>query len=603
MVLFFSACKKDDEVGKSSIVVHAYGGLGLNGVVENGIVFTVPESQTVITDKNGIATITDLDAGDYDVYLIVEGLGSGKETVKLGENTSERLEIKCVWYSFPDFIPTISVLEPSKSNRDYLMGPNDTLTFLLKIENGIPGNKVIWTSDIDSIIGESTINADLTSSISFNGLTLGTHEVTIRAKSNGYGDGILRISLNTNGADRLRLYPLEIDKNKIKFTWSQYKGDDFRVYRIVEKRRSAENGEIIKRSLITFPNALDTSFALNIANEYDCEYYIEMGTFTDWVASESNSRIFNRNYFGSVFGRGCDRMVFHEYKNQVFLIYWDKVILYDYQNLEIVATIPIQNINDHFDVRYSGNEAILYFITDYQVYIVNASDLSVIKVIEHSNTLSSLVAISDDIIITSEYERYEISKIYSYSLSQSRVIDSLVMYYPNADRIYLSRNPVNNNIVVFVYNNERRLFLLDFQVNGRIDGLISTSSTLTGDYNIHTLVFSPDGDYFLPRGSSSTVYQMLDDEIITVGSLPNQYHLADVFFSLNSDTIYGFFKWRDSHEQKFRAYTYPQLEVVEYIELFNFHARVAKKGNTFYSLIKDRIYEVQDYYFIEGKPF
>jgi hypothetical protein len=311
MALFFSACKKGD-VGKSSIFVHAFTyDIGSTKHLENATVFTVPESQTVLTDEFGMATITGLKAGDYDVYLFVEGKGSGKKSIKIGENTGERMEITYQWNVYPDFMPIINILEPEGNYPYYSMGPNDTLPFILHIENGTPGNKVVWTSDIDSVIGESTINEDLFSRMDIKGLTQGDHQITIKAISDNGFDGLVAINLKTNGANRLHLYPLEIDGYKVKFTWSRHQGEGFREYALIEKRKELENGgypfEVIKATRSDWDTTFETTRIIDI----DREYYVRLSIYLDWSASESNRQFLGKNYVGDVFEPECRRMIFH----------------------------------------------------------------------------------------------------------------------------------------------------------------------------------------------------------------------------------------------------------------------------------------------------
>lgn len=585
------SCKKDNPADKTSnLFIKA---LGYNGYpVAEATIVTVPNTQTVITDSYGMATIKNIPVGTYDVYAIYNNYGSGKKSVQITENSGTDVEIKIEYGNLPDFIPHIIVVEPDNPSNTFVFSSPDSVSFLLNVRNGIPGNQVVWVSDLDGEIGKSVINEDLSSSISFEGLTDGEHSFSLTTKGNENFDGNANFLVRTDGPTSVFLYPLEVESFKLKISWSYYEGNDFNRYYVMQ-RIEHEGGGYSESSIKTINGEWDTTTTIPIQNDYDCKYYVKVQTDNSYISSTSNMRLFEKGYLGVSFDPYCNHMVLHKYKNYVYFIYSDKVVLFDYENKEIIASRSISNIKQHYDIRYDGEQAILYLASDFRVYILDEENLNLIKTINFPNTVTSISAISNDILFTSIYQDYSNSIIYSYSLNQSKIIDSI--NHNESSRLFLNRVPENNKIIVYFSNYQYELKYLNYNTNGEINGFDNTSALGNSNYDDYPFSFSPNSEYFIPSRYNSKVLKTNDD-ISTVGGLSNIYDFKDFTYSPNSDTIFGL------TSNKFITFTYPGLEIIDEFETEHYYKHVQRKGDDFYCLINISDSYYNSYYFMKQKP-
>jgi hypothetical protein len=552
-----------------------------NSIAEGVSVFTVPATKIVVTDKYGKATIDSVPNGIYDVYA-VDSYGSGKESVRIDGNSSLEVHVLQEQGIYPEFFPQISITEPNDQvNNSYVFLAKDTVSFVLHIGNGIPGNLVTWNSDLDGDLGTSIISDDLTSKVSFVGLTLGDHAFTVSTKGDDEYVGFLEFNVKTNGPNKLHLYELEVDHLRLKLTWSRYLGDNFSHYSII--KRSFSGVEQIYEGQIEFTqNETDTTAFIQIDNDYDTEYYVLVKTIDDFSSSESNKLFFEKNHLGVAFDRISD-MVLHKYKDLVFIFNQDdfdndKVMLYDFQNKVVIATKSISSLIKFYDIQYNGEKAILYLASDFRVYVLDGEDLSLIRTINFAKQINSVIAVSNDLIFVSLHQYNSISPIYSYSLSQSKIVDSIG--YENPDMNYfLYRAPVSNKVIVFNNKNDyRELNYLDYDLNGTLNDFNVTGAVGIYEYADAPFAFSPDGSYFIPLNAESKVFKT-DDNLSEAGRLSGVFNFQDITFSPNSDTIYGC-----TGDNWFNSYTYPGLAVIEEIK-WDYHlTNVQRKGNDFYCL-------------------
>ena len=588
------SCKKDDSSSSKSdlfVKIVSYN----NSSVEGATIVTIPATETVISDVYGTATISNIPVGTYDVYAILNGFGSGKKSVQIVENSGNDVEITIEYGNFPDFIPQIYVLEPDYLNGEYIFSSPDSVDFLVNVVNGTIGNQIIWVSDLDGEIGVSVIGDDMNSSISFEGLTDGEHTFTVTAKGDEGIDGYMEFSVKTNGPKGVHLYPLEVEAFNLRLTWSYYDGDNFDNYSII-RRIEYDDGGYSETTMNSLYGEWDTTTTVQIENENNCKYFIRVITDDYYSNTKSNIRLFAKGYFGESFNSSCRDMVLHKFKNLVYFIYSGEIILYDYESRVIIATRSISSIQDHYDIRYNGENAVLYFASDFRVYILNGEDLSLVEAINFPNTVYSVSSISSDIIFASVDDDNYNSSIYSYSTNQNKIVDSIIT--TEMGDLYLNRAPENNKIVVFCDSYGYSMKYLNYDSNGAIIGLDETSATGNYYYENYPFSFSPNNEYFIPIRASSKVYRT-DDNISEDGILSNNYDFKDITYSPNSDTIFGL---PSSNGSWFVTYTYPDLELIDEVETECNFAFSQRKGNTFYGLMAGSSGYGSKYYFIEGKP-
>jgi len=591
MALVFISCKKDTEDSSSSLFVEVflYDGYPL----EDATVFTVPATEILYTDSYGMVTFTNIPTGIYDVYAVYDNYGSGKKSVQVEVNSGNEAEIDVEYGHFPDFYPQILVVSPEpNSSNIFIFSQKDSVSFVLNVINGVPGNKILWESDLDGDIGASLINDDLSSSITFNNLSMGTHDLTLTTEGENGIACMRTIRVQTDGPSPIILYPLEVESFNLRLTWSYYVGNNFSNYKIYLKEYS-DNGNTYESVIKTIEGEWDTTVLVPIQNNSYCEYRVKVTTTDYTTLPSSNVVSFEKGYFGYTFDFYPEDMVLHKYKDYVYVFYTDKVVLYDFANKSVIASRAITDIGYYHDITYSNNEATIFLGSDMRVYILNGEDLTLTKTINFPNEVKSVAFVSPDLIFASVAEDYNTYNIYSYSLGQQKIIDSIG--WDGSYRYLINRVPVSNKIVVVSDDYYGKFKYLYYSADGQISGFGPAVSQNEYNFNHYPLSFSPNGSYFIPLRTKSMVYRT-GESISMAGTLSNNHQFRDFTFSESGDTIYSI----ESDYGHFITYTYPAMEVVDEIDPVSFYAFTQKKGDTFYSLVRSQ--DEYAYYFVAMRP-
>ena len=593
IAMVFSSCKKDKEDTNSSLFVKVFNSNSYS--VEGATVFTVPATETLLTDTYGSVTFASIPTGVYDVYAIYENYGSGKKSIQVEVNSGTEAEIIIEYGNFPDFIPLIFVVSPVQQGTHFVFSPTDTVSFKVNVVNGIPGKEIHWESDLDGSIGNSLILDDLSSSIKFTALTVGEHVFTLSTEGSEGVDGQISFAVKTDGPASLYLYPIEVASFQLKLTWSYYEGEDFDQYRIY-KKEYRENGTTYESSIKYLEGEWDTTALVPIQNDYNCEYYVRVLTSDYNEYGVSNTRSFSKGYLGHSFDYYANNMILHQYKNYAYFLYSDKILLYDYDSRTVLATRSVASIGYFTDITYNNNKATVYLVSDFRVYILDGETLDLVKTINFPNTVKSVSAVSNDLIFASVYQSYSGNTIYSYSLSQGKLIDSIGS--DESESYMLNRVPMSNKLLLASDGYYSKIKFLDYTSDGQITGYGSSVSPSGYNFNDYPFAFSPDGSYFVPLNASSNIYQC-SNGLVNVGTLSNSYQFRDITFSPNGDTIYGL----TANNKRFITYTYPALEVIDEVETQSWYLFTQKKGGNFYSLVQADNNYSSVYYFVQNKPY
>ncbi len=591
MALVFISCKKATEDTSSSLFVEVF---GYNGYpLEDAIVFTVPATETLYTDSYGMVTFTNIPTGVYDVYAVYDNYGSGKKSIQVEVNSGNEAEINVEYGHFPDFYPQIMVVSPeASSSNTYVFSQKDPVSFVLNVLNGVPGHNIVWKSDLDGEVGASIINNDLSSSITLRNLSVGTHDFTLTTVGEDGIDCMKTIRVQTDGPSSIILYPLVVESFDLRLTWSYYVGNNFSNYKIYLKEYS-DDGNSYESVIKTIEGEWDTTVLVPIHNSSYCEYRVKVTTTDYSILPSSNVESFEKGYFGNSFDYYPEDMVLHQYKDYVYVFYSDKVVLYDYANKNVIASRAIADIGYYHDITYSNNEATIFLGSDMRVYILDGEDLTLTKTVNFPNEVKSVAVVSPDLIFASVAEDYNSYNIYSYSLGQQKIIDSIG--WDGSYRYLINRVPISNKLVVESDDYNGKFKYLYYSVDGQINGFGPAVSPNQYNFNGYPLSFSPNGSYFIPLRTTSRVYST-GESISMVGTLSNNHQFRDFTFSESGDTIYSI----ESDYGHFITYTYPAMDVVDEVDTDVFYAFTEKKEDAFYSLVRSQ--DGYAYYFVAMRP-
>lgn len=598
MIIFFFSCKKDESV-LTLYISESYQSRRAKFVT----VFTDPPTETVISDKYGNAVLRDLAPNEYTVYAIAPGKGAAVEKVIIEKGSNLTREI-FLTNEYPDFLPLIFVM--GTVDNEFYISPTDTLLINIFVKNGIPGNFVYWESNIDGILGTSVIDDDLNSRMDLSGLSFGNHDIKITTYGESPYFGVTTIELFNGAPEAVYLFPIENEGLNYKFVWSQYRENRFfRKYELFESIWSPELGEMVTTSIKTAGTIWDTIFETTLINKTGAEYWVSVQA--DEKFSRSNSYFIPANYEGDYFEAGCNKMILNKNKPFVYLVYEDKITIYDYQNNEIISEKSISLIGKSIDIRYDGNITTLYVVTDFRVLILSGEDLSLIKTIQFTSPVISVAAISQDIIVTSETSD-NLLAVKSFSISESKIIDELEMLGAGYSSYFLSRNLANGQLYLIKdvkFELEDEIVRLSYNEEGYFTD-ISNSSAFNNYTDKTDLAYSPNGNYFVPLFARSDVFEINGSEFINRGKLSNEHTFKNICFSPAGDTIYALteevIEYYTFKYHWFITYTYPNLEVVEEVRVRDYLDGFFKSSGSFFRLTKPRYSNLDYYYMLQGQP-
>lgn len=587
IMLVFSACKKElADSGNAGIYVELNSHLYYANV--NTAVFTIPESKTIYMNSSDKAVIDSLNSGVYEVFAIIDSWGSGSEIVTLEPGERKNLDIDIDLGVFPDFISLVQVIEPEGVEDNYFFEPDEPISFIIKVLNANLGDTIFWKSDLDGDIGLSVVREDLTSHFETSIMpTQGIHKVSIQIT--GDKNSAIRkvISVINMVPPPVFQYPIQTNGLNHKLSWSTYQGSNFARYLIFERRLFSGSQGYSDHLIKSVEEQYDTTSFIPINNEFNCEYYISVSVhcdneqFTYLHSRYSNKQYFGRNFFGPIFRSDVKSMYLHEFKDWAYLFYNDEIILYDYREKQLLKNRPIDLYSYFYDVHYSGDDPILYVINDFRVFILDGTGLELIRSVNFERNVNSVVAVSEDIIVVSLLLNESESAIYSYSLEQSAIVDSLL--FRSEYSYYLQRNTVSDQIIVSKLENkmpsEDEFYLLDYELNGELNGFLNGQLATANNIKADPYVFSPNGKYFVSHTYPKIVFGIDNNEISVVGDFLFDNNDVRIVFNSDSDTIYRFDKYGS-----IEMYTCPELR---YINTYDSDFRcelISHKYGSFYGL-------------------
>ncbi|WP_299318799.1 hypothetical protein [uncultured Maribacter sp.] len=375
-VIGIIGCSKDENEATTTGDLNVIVVLNGNQPVGNAEVYTNPPSKKGTTDDFGSVLLTDLEKGSYEIFASLENIGTGKSVVNIQTSELSETTINIIPGINEGLAPSIQIILP-ETYAEFSEG--EEITFSADVfddETSYQDLKIVWESSLD---GELNTNSpDMNGNVIFttNTLSRGTHQITITAEdSDGYSSSA-SIEISTLSPSAITLLEPIKNEGKVLLEWTEYSNSDFLKYEIyrTDGNCSEQNqilvGTVSEKGTLNFTDEFPPL-------EFQVCYFIKV------TNNVNNSRKSNQETVdtpsGHIFNFEAYDMLKHPTEDYIYLIdqAGQKLIKFDYLNLEVVSETNLQGTIGYCDIGDNGFGVEIYAPSDDGwIYVYSADDLS-----------------------------------------------------------------------------------------------------------------------------------------------------------------------------------------------------------------------------------
>jgi len=587
-ILFtITSCKKDnvDPIETSTKTGDLNVLVTLNGYtkVEDAEVYTNPPTKQGVTDEFGSVLLTDLEIGSYEVFAILQGVGSGKSVVNIMENELAQTNVNILQGVNVGFPPSINIILPAQPAE---FSEGEEITFSTDVEDDETSKqeiKVSWESDLDGLL--HTANADINGNVTFStqSLSRGIHQITITAEdTDGYTSNAT-ISVSTQAPSSINLLEPTKETSKVNLEWTEYTNNDFLMYEIY--RTTGECTTQNQTLLTTINDKSTTTFVdENPPFEFRVCYFVRV-TNVDNNSRNSNEQTVD-SPSGHIFNFVSTNFLKHPNGEFVYLVDQgaQKLIKFNYNNLEVIKEINLQGRIGNCDIGDNGFGVEIYTPSnDGWVYVYDADDLTQTTSINTGLSNNSVVVNGLGHVIVSMYPSpWWEQPVRTYARDNGINLDG------NGDHEgdILKMIPGKNEIIS-ITTSVSPIDMEYFKLSD--DGLfeIHQDDQYHGDHPLNPNIFriSPSGNYSI-TSRSGAVY-LANSSMEYKGQLQRgSLYFSDFAFSDDGSIIYA----ATSNRKSIQIGSYPSLVRDEEILTRGFPIFIIKDGDKIISLSKSSEY-------------
>lgn len=369
-------CGKDDDepimVGDLNVRVV------LNGFqpADNAEVYTNPPSKQGTTDEFGSVLLTGLEMGSYEVFASLENVGSGKSVVNIQTSELSETTVNIIPGINVGLAPTINIVLPAVSAE---FSEGEDITFSADIEDDDTSNQdinIVWESSLDGELNTGSLDINGNVTFTTNSLSRGIHQITITAEdSDGYSSSA-SLEVSTLSPSAITLLEPVKNEGKVLLEWTEYPNSDFLKYEIY--RTDGNCTEQNQELLGTISDKGTSNFTDELPPfEFQVCYFVRV------TNNENNSRNSNQETVdspsGYIFNFEAYDMLKHPTESYIYLIDQggQKLIKFDYENLDVVSETNLQGTIGYCDIGENGFGVEIYAPSDDGwIYVYSADDLS-----------------------------------------------------------------------------------------------------------------------------------------------------------------------------------------------------------------------------------
>lgn len=569
------SCNNDDEQPKGDVNVQVL----LNGFepAQNVDVYTNPPSIQGKTDAFGSVLLTDLDVGSYEVFASVNNFGSGKSVINIQADRLAQTTIGIIAGVNVGLAPTITVILPSMPAE---FSENEEIIFSADVFDDETPNqdiKVTWASNIDGVINTSSPSANGNISFSTSSLSRGLHDITVTAEdADGY-TASASIEVSTFSPGQITLLEPTKSEGKVLLEWSEYPNSDFSQYEIYRTDGNCtDQGQVL---LTTISDKGTTSYTDELPPfEFQVCYFVR-GVNTENYSRNSNQELVD-SPSGPVFNFQPYDLLVHPTNNYAYVLDQNgqKLIKFDYINLEVVGEINLQGTIGYCDIGDNGFGVEIYApSSDGSIYVYDADDLSLTTSINTGLATASVVINGLGHVIASvQPSPWWEQPVRTYLRSNGTQIDG----NGDHDRDRLRMIPGKNEIIsISTGISPTDMEYFDLSEDGSFE--LHEDDDYHGDYPLNARIFrvSDDGTYSI-TSSRGAVY-LANSSMEYKGELEQgSLDYSDFAFSDDGSIIYA----ATSNRKSIQLGNYPSLIRDGEILTKGFPVLIVRNGDKIISL-------------------
>ncbi|NAS10528.1 hypothetical protein [Poritiphilus flavus] len=585
LCLFFSCSKDEDPTegpnleGNSTIVVTV---IENNTPVEEGVtVITLPATKELLTNSFGQVEIADIPAGKYDVYAYIPSYGSGKTVTSIETDELQNIDVDLIQGRLLE--PSTIILSPS-NNTGFADGEEVSFTGVVADNNTIAAELIHeWSSDLDGVISNSTIDANGNTSVNTSTLSQGEHVITLSATNNLGITSSSTIQINTLSPPEVELVSVKNNDGTISLDWGSLPQDIERI----EIIRYVGQGSYTEETIAVFTDNITTYIDHTVPFAESVSYYIK------YFNNTGRSRISN-----TVTEEGAPIFNFQPIQAEIHwsrsLIYIktpnNKIVVLDYEKQEIVLEKVFEGTIGNFAIGDNGFGEELYVpSSDGWIYIYDLSTFEYKEVINVGDPVTSVVTDQNGLVYSSSAPSpWWEQPLKVFNRSDLQFVDG----GGDFDRCILRMLPSNNEIIeISTTISPIDMDYYRFDSNGMF--VESKDDRYHGDHPLNARIFkvAPSNGY-LVTSSQGAVYSA-DSNMDYKGVLPRgSGTFSDFEFSADASSIYGAL----SNSKAINIFNGTNLNKTGEISTGGYPAFIFRRGNQIISLSSPTQFETAYYH-------
>lgn len=575
-IALFSCSSEDDEQNnqpKSTIIATIY--TNNNHIAEGAKVFTDPETAELISDSFGQVIFENLTQQQYDVYSYIEGYGSGKTVVYLGEST-EYIDLNIISGNF--IAPSVGIVSPN-DNSGY--SATDTVEFAGIISDvNTPINELTynWSSNIDGDLPKGSINNDGHITLSAVALSEKIHVITLSVTNNLGVTSSASININMLHPKSIQAELTDNPNQTKTISWTPLDTNikSYEVYRYTDQ---ASNPVLI--ASLDSQNTNYTDDSIPFANEL---FYFVTAINTSDYKRDSNIVSSTGN---PIFNIYTQQIEISPTEPIIYLRSYNDIIAINYETMEKTLQSSFPSTVGYFHIGNNGFGQELYIpSTDGWIYIHNISDFSHKESINVGVPVTCIISNNNGLLFSSQ----EPSPWWENPL---RIFNRNTLSYVDGngdfDKGRLKLLPSGNEIIEITTSiSPIDMDYYKFDSTGFV--INHQNDDYHGDHPLDPDIFkiAPQNNYLI-TSEKGAIYTA-DQNMTYKGVLPRGSVLfSDFEFNDNASVIYAASKY----ENKIYLYNASTLQKISEIETKSYPYRIFKKNN---QLIVTSTTDPYDYY-------
>ncbi|GJM34909.1 MAG: hypothetical protein DHS20C18_39100 [Saprospiraceae bacterium] len=245
ITLLCFSCRDDDDMGPGEepgaifVTVKSF-----NQLVDNALISTIPETQTIQTGATGTVLINDVPPGIYQVNATHPGIGSGIAPANVASGQIANVIINLVQGVFE--APMISIVSPANQSV-FDIGAEVEITANVGDDSDAPQDiNLEWSSDIDGLLSTTNANSNGVATLTISTLTEADHVIQVKATDldGNFSTATLNLSIRPL-PNAIVLSPLQAESNGISLNWTVSDEPDFANYKIYRSKGSTNFFQVI----------------------------------------------------------------------------------------------------------------------------------------------------------------------------------------------------------------------------------------------------------------------------------------------------------------------------------------------------------------------